>query len=131
MIEHVNLQSWPSTYGFSQAVRVTDPGTWLFLSGIGSENATGTAAEAEGDIMAQCRRIWANILEILEQQGGSPRDIIRVRIYVTDARHMADVVAARFEVLGEGPYPTSTFLQVAGLAQPGMLVEIEVDAVLS
>ncbi|MGH3403353.1 MAG: Rid family hydrolase [Streptosporangiaceae bacterium] len=128
-IEYVNLSVWQGERGFSQAVKVPAGRTLLLLAGAGSEAATGTPV-APGDVVAQCRAAWASIGEVLARAGGTVRDIVRVRSYVTDARYLPDVTAVRKEVLGAPPYPPHTFLVVSALAHPQMLVEIEVDAML-
>lgn len=127
--EYVNLTAWQGERGFSQALKVPAHGTLVLLSGAGSEAATGLPA-APGDAAAQCRAAWESITEVLGEAGGTVADIVRVRSYVTDARYLADVTAARKEVLGAPPYPPHTFLVVTALAHPQMLVEIEVDALL-
>jgi enamine deaminase RidA (YjgF/YER057c/UK114 family) len=130
-MSHLNMTDWQKTYGFSQAVAVTVTGghRLLFLAGVGSESDTGSTREL-GDVAAQCRLAWANILEVLAHAGASSDRIVRVRTYVTDVRFLSDVAATRREVFGDGPYPAHTFLVVSALAHPGMLVEIEVDAVV-
>lgn len=128
-ITHLNMTDWQSKFAFSQAVSISGPHRRLLLAGVGSEGAAGTT-EAAGDVAAQCRMAWASILETLAHEGGSYRDIVRVRTYVLDPRSLPDVTATRREVFGDGPYPIHTFLVVSALAQPGMLVEIEVEAAL-
>jgi enamine deaminase RidA (YjgF/YER057c/UK114 family) len=126
---HINLTTWQSERGgFSQAVGFpAGDGEWLLLSGVGSEGGTGEP-EARGDIAEQCRIAWASIGEVLTAAGAGFADIVRVRSYVTDARYLPNVTAARKEAFGSPPYPPHTFLVVSALALPQMLVEIEVDA---
>lgn len=127
--DYVNLTAWQGERGFSQALTVPAVGMLVLLSGAGSEAATG-APEMPGDAAAQCRVAWASIAEVLAEAGGTVADIVRVRSYVTDARYLPDVTAARKDVLGSPPYPPHTFLVVTALAHPQMLVEIEVDALI-
>ncbi len=117
--------------GFSQALSVSNPGRWLFLSGAGAEEEMEGQVQHLGDFDAQCRYAWNTIQRLLEREGGSVSDIVRVVTYVTDARNLAQNNACRKEVFGDGPYPPHTFLNVSQLAIPGMLVEVEVTAVLS
>lgn len=126
--EFVNLTSWQSERGFSQAVAVPVRGRWIALAGAGSEASSGEP-EAPGDVVAQCRAAWASITEVLAALGGDLTDLVRVRTYVTDPRHLPDVTKVRKEVLAR-PYPPHTFLVVSALARPHMLVEIEVDALV-
>ncbi len=129
-IRHINLSDWQATYGFSQAIVIEGDRRRMLLAGVGSESRSGTP-EHDGMALEQCRSAWESILSVLASEGGTHHDIVRVRTYATDPRYLADVTAARLEVFGEGPYPIHTFLVVSQLAEPGMLVEIEVEAALS
>ena len=129
-IKHLNWGKWQSRVGFSQATSVRNPGRWLFLSGVGAEEEIEGTIQHPGDFIAQCRYAWATVKRILEREGGSPKNIVRVVTYVTDPRALRDNNACKKEVFGDGPYPPHTFLNVSQLAIPGMLVEVEVTAVL-
>lgn len=128
-ISHLNLTDWQRSYGFSQAVSVSGRHTHLFLAGVGSEGRMGSP-EKLGDVAGQCRLAWVNIGQVLAHAGGSLEHIVRVRTYVTDPWALGDVTSVRREFFGDGPYPVHTFVVVSQLAELGMLVEIEVDAVL-
>ena len=77
---------------------------------------------------AQSRRAWSNMFAVLAGVGMGKTDLVKVVVYVT----LPDVTAAyrtiRDEVM-EGHAPPMTYLVIAGLAAPGMLVEIEGEAV--
>ncbi len=128
--QYLNWGNWQPRVGFSQAVSVKNPGRWLFLSGAGSEEEMEGEVQYPGDFLAQCRYAWSTIGRILEREGGSPSDIVRVVTYVTDPRYLSQNNACKKEVFGDGPYPPHTFLNVSQLAIPGMLVEVEVTAIL-
>jgi enamine deaminase RidA (YjgF/YER057c/UK114 family) len=49
---------------------------------------------------------------------------------VTDVRYQAEVAKCRREAYGDGPIPVNTFLVISALAIPGMLLEIDVTAVV-
>ncbi|HLH25327.1 MAG TPA: RidA family protein [Chloroflexota bacterium] len=129
-IQDLNWGNWQPRVGFSQAASVRGPGRWLFLSGAGSEEEQEGEVQYPGDFMAQCRYAWSTINRILEREGGSPSNIVRVVTYVTDPRTLAQNNACKKEVFGDGPYPPHTFLNVSQLAIPGMVIEVEVTAVL-
>lgn len=127
--KYINLTEWQTRAGFSQAVSVPPGGRLVLLAGAGSE-AAGGGPEAPGDIEGQCEAAWASIAEVLAAAGATLQDVVRVRSYVTDARYLPVVTAARKKALGDPPYPPHTFLVVAALAMPEMLVEVEVDAIV-
>jgi len=53
------------------------------------------------------------------------QDLVKITVFLTDARHIADYRAARARLLGDAVRPASTLLIVAGLASPDMLIEVE------
>ena len=77
---------------------------------------------------AQSRRAWSNVLAVLAHAGMTMRNLVRVTVFVTEPNRTGAYRAIRDEVL-EGHAPTMTYLQVAGLAAPEMLIEIEGEAV--
>jgi enamine deaminase RidA (YjgF/YER057c/UK114 family) len=77
---------------------------------------------------AQSRCAWSNLFAVLEAAGMARTDLVKVTVFVTLADVTAAYRAIRDEVM-EGHAPPMTYLVVAGLAAPGMLVEIEGEAV--
>ena len=133
-IEHVSVEgSWQSNFGFSERVIVNNPGKILYLSGVGSNADDGKYGKVlhEGDIAAQCRRVWTTIMKQLSAEGATVKNITRVRTYVTDPRYLEATGICQNEVLGtEPPFPPHTFIVVVALAIPEMLIEVEVTAAL-
>jgi enamine deaminase RidA (YjgF/YER057c/UK114 family) len=58
----------------------------------------------------------------------STEDVVRLTVYLTDSRHISDMIAERRSVFDGHQHPTSTLLIVSGLAQPNLLVEIDAVA---
>jgi enamine deaminase RidA (YjgF/YER057c/UK114 family) len=83
-----------------------------------------------GDFTAQARQAFDNVIGILAAHGASVTDIVKTTYYVTDMAHRPDLAEVRQEKLG-GHLPTSTLLEVAGLANPDHMIEIDVIAVVS
>ena len=77
---------------------------------------------------AQCEQVWMNIGEVLRSAGMSYKDIVKVTVFLTDSRFVAPYREVRDRFVKDAPYPASTLLIVAGLADPAMLVEVEVVA---
>ena len=82
----------------------------------------------EAGFEAQSRRAWSNLFAVLEGAGMTRADLVKVTVFVTLAGVTAAYRAIRDQVM-EGHMPPMTYLVVAGLAAPGMLVEIEGEAV--
>jgi enamine deaminase RidA (YjgF/YER057c/UK114 family) len=76
----------------------------------------------------QARLCLEIVAEALERAGASLDDVVRTRIYVTDAVHFEEVARAHAEVFAD-VRPASTGI-VTGLLDPAWKVEIEADAVI-
>jgi reactive intermediate/imine deaminase len=81
------------------------------------------------DIAAQTRRVLENMRRILEGGGAGLKDVVKITVYVTDIRSREGYGEVRQQFFGSNP-PASTLVQVAGLAVPGAMIEIEAVAVI-
>jgi 2-iminobutanoate/2-iminopropanoate deaminase len=117
---------------FSEAVTVTGPGKMIFLAGVGGENENGQAGDIlyKGDVAAQCKYAFDKIKRALEKNGAGLGDIVKMVTYLTDMRASADVGKCRLDTFGTIPMPAHTLLNVSQLAWPGMLIEIDVTAMV-
>jgi enamine deaminase RidA (YjgF/YER057c/UK114 family) len=126
-----NYSEW--TKGrFSEAVTVTGPGKMIFLAGIGAEDENGKAGDIlhKDDFTAQCKYAYDKIKRALAKNGATLGDIVKMVTYMTDVRHQADYGRCRQETFGTTPMPAHTLLTISQLAWPGMMVEIDVTAVV-
>ena len=127
-----NYSEW--TKGrFSEVVTVTGPGTIIFLAGVGGEDENGPVGAIlhPGNFSGQCRYAFDKIKRLLARQGATMADIVKMVAYVTDIRSAPDYFKCLSEALGDAPRPAHTFLNINQLAHPGMLVEIDVTAVIA
>jgi enamine deaminase RidA (YjgF/YER057c/UK114 family) len=115
---------WEERVGYSRAVRVGDR---VFVAGTTATGEDG--AVVEGDAYEQTRRALANVERALEEAGASLADVVRTRLYVTDADDWEAVGRAHEEAFGD-VRPAATLLEVSRLVDPAMCVEVEVDAVV-
>ena len=107
--------------GYSRAVV---DGDWVHVSGTtGFDYATMAIA---GDVVAQCEQALANIAAVLEQAGSSFADVIRVRYLLPDRDDFEPCWPLLRRAFGE-VRPAAT-MQVCGLSDPRMRIEIEVTA---
>jgi len=100
-------------------------GNMLFIAG---STARGTAAET-GDIAAQTEVILQKFQTILEANGGSISNIVKVTSFVTDLREAPASGEVRRKYFA-GNFPASTQVQIAALGTPDLKIEIEAIAVL-
>ena len=126
-----NYSEWTKGL-FSEAVTVTHPGKMIFLAGVGAEDesaARGTIRHL-GDFAGQCRYAYDKIKRLLEKHGAGFGDVVKIVSYVTDMRYQADYGKCRSEVFGATPPPAHTLLNIVQLAWPGMMVEVDVTAMV-
>jgi 2-iminobutanoate/2-iminopropanoate deaminase len=116
---------------FSEVVTVTNPGKFIFLAGIGPEREGDGKIVHEGNFMEQCRYAYMKIKKLLELQGATMNDVVRIMTYTTDVRFFQDALRCRGEAFGSAPIPASTFLVVSQLAWPNMAIEVDVMAMLA
>ena len=79
------------------------------------------------DEYEQAKVIFGKIKGMLEAAGGAMSDVVKVTIFVTNIKNNTKVWKARAEFF-KGNFPASTLVQVAALAAPEILVEIEAIA---
>ena len=118
------LSPFEEEVGFTRAIRVENR---IIVSG-----TVGVAADGSvpADAGAQADLAFADIIRHIETLGGTARDVVRVRMYVTDIAD-ADAVSAAFSRALKPVRPTGTLVAVAALYNPRWKVEIEAEAVVS
>ena len=114
---------WERTIGYSRAVVA---GKHVYVSGTAPVMPDG--GDPPPDVYAQTRRCLEIVGEALREAGAGFEHVVRTRIYVTDAEHIAEAGRAHGEVFGEiRPATTGVVVQ---LLDPRWLVELEAEAVL-
>jgi enamine deaminase RidA (YjgF/YER057c/UK114 family) len=109
--------------GFSRALRV---GRNVYVSGTAPIWPDGSC---DPDPEIQARRCLEIILEALAGAGASPKQVVRTRMFLTDASYADAVGRAHGAVFGE-VRPASTMVVIVGMLDPRWKVEIEADAVM-
>lgn len=117
---------WEAIVGYSRAVKV---GNIVAVAGTTATKEDGSIAHP-GDPYGQTIQALQNIEKALTAAGAKLSDVIRTRIFVTDIKHWQEVGRAHGEFFAT-IRPAATMVEVKALIDPLMLVEIEVDAVLS
>ena len=109
--------------GYSRAVRVGDR---VVVAGTAPIWPDGSC---DPDPATQARRCLEIIVAALREAGAAVEDVVRTRMYVTDAGYADEVGRVHGEVFA-GIRPASTMVVVAALIDPRWKVEIEAEAVL-
>ncbi len=126
-MERVNIAGhspFEATVGYSRAVRV---GPHVFVAGTAPIAADGR--DPPPDAYGQMRLCLDIALEALVRAGARPEDVVRTRIFLTDADEFAEIGRAHGEAFGE-IRPASAAVVVKALLDPRWRVEIEVDALI-
>ena len=141
-IEHINLtadrsRGMPSLgqHGlpavFSDAVRIDlAECSLLYISGKTPVDENHRLVGAT--MTEQTEQVLKNIMRVLEHEGGTMDDVVRVRVFATrlDPDSLREIHEVRARYFTAGKYPASTLVGTTGLVRDGGLIEIEADAVL-
>ncbi len=127
----INPPEWANPIGYANAVE-SRGGRRIALAGQVAMAPDG-AMMHPGDLVAQANQTFANIKAVLDTAGAKPEHLVRMRIYVLDAKAYAAnarEIGARYREHFGRWFPAMTLVQVAGLYEEGALIEIETDAVV-
>jgi len=114
---------WEDLAGYARAVRI---GERILVSGTTATGPDGLVGR--DDPAAQARFILDKIEGAIKQLGGSLRDVVRTRVYVSDITHWEAVARVHGERFA-GVRPANTLVE-ARLVGPEYLVEIEAEAII-
>lgn len=127
-IEHLPPSEFQKSRAYSPAV-ITEGGRIVWLAG------QTTAVDLDGkDISGrfeeQARTVFALIDRTLQRAGGALANLVTMTVFIVDPRLGDRFVQIRAEHFPDGRYPCSALITVAGLARPGLLIEIQGVAVI-
>lgn len=119
----------------SPDVAEAEPGLWsnclqvedtLYLSGFTSRANDGTTILGD-NAYEQAKVIFGKMKSLCEAAGGTIDDVVTMTIYVTDVSENKEIWKARREFF-TGDFPACALIEVKGLANPKIKLEIQGQA---
>jgi len=124
-VTHLNPERLLTHPAFSQGVQVSRGASLLVVGGQNGVDAEGVVVSP--DFGAQTEQALRNVLAVLAEAGATQADVVKLTIYIVVGNDIEAGFMAAQNVWG--PHPTAiSVLQVAGLALPDCLVEIDAVA---
>lgn len=120
----------PPVGTYSHVVRVeTGDAVWLHIAGQVAIDPSG-AVVGHGDMRRQTEQVFENLRAILEANGASFADLVKINTYVRSLDDLAAMREVRSRYLTDD-LPASTAVQVVALVMPELLIEIDAVAVIA
>ena len=128
MSSRINYSSgskWEDIVGYSRAVKV---GNVVEVTGTVASDEEGVVV-GEDDAYLQTKYIYQKIEAVLLRAGAEMKDVIRVRMFVTDISRWQEYGKAHSEFF-QHIKPCNTMVEVRALIEPKFLIEIEATAII-
>jgi enamine deaminase RidA (YjgF/YER057c/UK114 family) len=125
-INYSSGSKWEDIVGYSRAVKV---GNVVEVTGTVASGDDGNVV-GRNDAYAQTKYIYQKIETVLAQAGATMKDVVRVRMFVTDIAQWQEYGRAHSEFF-KTIKPCNTMVEVRALIEPEYLIEIEATAIMS
>ncbi len=126
-VRFLNPKTLSPPPGYTHVVEVTG-GRTIYISGQVPLDKAGNVVGA-GDFAAQTTQVFENLKLALAAVGATFDNVVKNNMYVTDMSQIQVLREIRLRYYGTNA-PASTLVEVAGLARPEFMIEIEVIAVI-
>jgi 2-iminobutanoate/2-iminopropanoate deaminase len=119
----------PPAAAYSNLAEIDLGGPKLLI--LAGQVALDHAGEPVGgdDMRAQTKQVFEAIGALLADRGATFAHVVNIRTYLTDMARVREYAEARLDYLGDSR-PTSTTVEVSGLFRPGLLLEVDITAVV-
>jgi 2-iminobutanoate/2-iminopropanoate deaminase len=128
-VQYLEGSAFQKERAYSPAV-ITQGGKIIWVAGHEAASDSKNGKLAADDFEGQVRASFAAIDRTLKRSGGSLQNLVTMTVFIKDPRYGDQFVKLRREMFPNGNFPASTLVTISGLAQPGMLVEIQGVAVI-
>lgn len=123
-----NIKGGSAYEDFACYSRIVKAGPFVYVSGTTSVTPEGTVY-GEGDAYEQAKYIFNKLVTLLEKNGVSREEVVKVNIYTTDTSKNNDITKAYSEYFKESR-PACTWTGVPAMNRPTQMVEIEMQALI-
>jgi 2-iminobutanoate/2-iminopropanoate deaminase len=128
-VQYLEGSAFQKERAYSPAV-TTQGGKIVWVAGHEAASDSNSGKLAADDFEGQVRATFAAMDRTLKRSGGSLQNLVTMTVFIKDPRYGDQFVKLRREFFPNGKFPASTLVTISGLAQPGMLVEIQGVAVI-
>ncbi len=115
---------WEEEVGYCRAIRIGDV---IHVTGTAPVDEAGNVV-SPGDGYAQAHRCFEIIQTALRELDTDMSSVVRTRMFVTDISKWRDFGRAHHEFFESHP-PATSMIEVSGLIDPSMMIEIEAEAI--
>lgn len=132
----IQPEDWAVPRGYSNGVLAPAGRRLLAVAGQIGWGPDGTLVEPPLGLdrfVCQFAQALHNVAAVVKAAGGTPADVMTLRIYVTDKRRYMQqtrAIGAAYRAIFGGHYPAMALVEVKDLLEEGALVEIEAMAAL-
>ena len=126
--EGMNVRMSAGQPSYSHVVTVSGTGKLVYTAGQLARDIDGNCI-GKGDMRAQMEQVFQNLDRCLKAAGATWADVVKTNTFVTNYQEFSKCSDVRMRYFGVAS-PTSTTIQISGLAQPEAMVEIEMIAVV-
>lgn len=124
----INPWQWQETWGFTQAWKIDEVKSVVFLAG---QTGVDDAGEfiSHGDFEGEVRLLFDNMRRVMEAAGGSLENVVRITVFIRDMAKIEEFTRIKKEIFG-GHSPAQSAIGVSCLALPELTLEVEATAVM-
>ena len=114
--------------GYAQAYKVQGASTVIFTSGQVALTEAGEPCHL-GNFRAQAELVLESVRRLVEAGGSSIDRIVKLTVFLTDARHRPEFAQIR-DAFFKRKVPPISIIEVGALMRPEWMIEIEAIAIV-
>lgn len=128
-VSRINPKEVHSVTGYTYVVSDENPRKILYISGQIAKNQKADIV-GTGDLERQAKQVYENLSSVLKSMGATFDDVVKQNIYTTRLDQIDIIRKVRDQFIPPDRAPASTIVGVSSLALKGLLIKIEMIAVL-